>query len=340
MLNTTKSSKIRSKKRFVLVALLAFVLGAPLFLTPAFAQDGGGQVFGSTQYFDWSAPADLVARTRPLSNLADEELEAITAWLALSPAPRGQLIWVEDREQLDALLGYESPSWFAAVTQAGKNRIIMVVDAAQGQEQLHLTLRHELVHWAMQGIGVENFTQLPAWFHEGIAEAWVDKHLLGTLSVPLGLRAFRNELPRLFEYNSGFGREPLRASEGYALAYEFVELLTRTYGEGAVGKIMAELSRGRSVDAALFEVIGIGIIDHEMAMHAELGSLNRILADLYPQFFLIVTLLLLFGFPFAMRRRRKRWQRTEARWRAEELESEEALDSSTQQDDDRHPPSW
>lgn len=316
------------------------MLEAPLFLTPAFAQDGGGQAHESTQYFDWTAPSGLVARVRPLSNLADQELEAITQWLSLSTPPRGQLIWVENSDQLDALLGYESPDWFAAVTQVGMNRIIMVVDAAQSQEQLHTTLRHELVHWAMQGVGAENFTRLPAWFHEGVAEAWVDQHLLGTLSAPLGLRAYRNELPRLFEYNTGFGREPLRASEGYALSYEFVELVTRRYGQDVIAEIMAEIQRGRSVDAALFEATGLGIIDLEQEMHAELGSLSRILADLYPQFFLLVTLVLLVGFPFAMRRRRRRWERVEARWRAEELENEEALDVSVQPDDDRHPPSW
>lgn len=321
------------------MALLALLLGAPLFLTPTYAQVGGGLTHESTRYFDWSAPNDLVARTRPLSNLADQELEAITAWLGLERAPRGQLIWVENREQLDSLLGYESPGWFAAVTQVGKNRIIMVVDAVQSQEQLHTTLRHELVHWAMQGIGVENFTRLPAWFHEGVAEAWVDQHLLGALSAPLGLRAYRNELPHLLEYNTGFGREPLHASEGYALAYEFVELLTRRHGEDVIAEIMAELQHGRSVDAALFEATGIGIIDIEKEMRAELGSLSRILADLYPQFFLLVTLLLLLGFPFAMRRRRRRWERVQARWRAEELENEEALDESVQPDDDVHPPS-
>jgi hypothetical protein len=339
-LNTTKSSKIYSKKRIVLVALLALLLGAPLFLSPTYAQDGGGLAHDSTQYFDWSAPTDLVARTRLLSNSADQELEAITAWLGLERAPRGRLIWVQDRDELDSLLGYPSPAWFAAVTQVGKNRIIMVVDAVHSQEQLHTTLRHELVHWAMQGIGVENFTRLPAWFHEGVAEAWVDQHLLGSLSAPLGLRAYRNELPHLFEYNGGFGREPLHASEGYALSYEFVEMLTRRHGQGVVAEIMAQLKGGRSLDAALFEVIGLGIIDLEQEMRAELGSLSRILADLYPQFFLLITLLLLIGFPFAMRRRRRRWERVQARWRAEELESEEALDAGTQTHDDRLPPSW
>ncbi len=321
------------------MALLAFLLGAPLLFSSSFAQGGGGLVHGSTTHFNWSSPQELVARTRPLSQRVEQDLAEISAWLGIPDVPRGDLLWVSNREQLDALLGYESPEWFAAVTQVGKSRIIMVVDVAQSQTQLHTTLRHELVHWAMQGIGTESFTRLPSWFHEGVAEAWVDHHLLGAVSAPLGFRAFRNELPLLYEFNDGFGREPLRASEGYALAYEFVELLTRRHGEGIVARVMSELRMGKSLDSALINTTGFGIVDFEQEMRAELGSLNRLLADLYPQFFLLLTLALLIGFPFAMRRRRLRWERVQARWKAEELENEEALDADGQTEDDMQQPS-
>ncbi len=320
------------------MTLLAFVLGASLFISPAAAQSSDGQVRGSTTHFNWATPENLVARTRPLTNLVEEDLVEITEWLGLSEVPRGELIWVKDRDGLDKLLGFDSPSWFAAVTQAGKKRIIMVVDAAQSQTQLRTTLRHELVHWAMQGMGPEALVRLPAWFHEGVAEAWVDQHLLGSIGSPLGWRAFRNELPLLYEYNNGFGQEPLHASEGYAMAYAFVERLTRIHGEGVIADIMAALRDGKSVDSALIDITGIGVIDHEQAMRAELGSLSRLLADTYPSFFLIMTLILLVGFPFAMRRRRQRWERRQARWQAEELENEEELDAGQgTQDDGRRP---
>lgn len=327
-------------KRFFTVTLLALVLGASLLISPAVAQTSDGQVRGSTTHFDWTTPEGLVARTRPLTNLVEEDLAEIVEWLGLPDPPRGELIWVKDRDRLDELLGFESPSWFAAVTQAGRNRIIMVVDAAQSQTQLRTTLRHELVHWAMQGIGAEALVRLPAWFHEGVAEAWVDQHLLGSLGTPLGWRAFRNELPLLYEYNKGFGQEPLHASEGYAMAYAFVERLTRIHGEQVIAEIMAALREGKSVDTALIDITGIGVIDHEQAMRAELGSLSRLLADTYPSFFLIMTLILLIGFPFAMRRRRQRWERRQARWHAEDLENEEELDADEGTQDDRRRPTF
>jgi hypothetical protein len=325
-------------KGFFTVTLLALVLGASLLISPAVAQTSNGQVRGTTEHFDWTTPESLVARTRPLTNLVEEDLAEITEWLGLPDPPRGELIWVKDRDQLDELLGFDSPSWFAAVTQAGRNRIIMVVEVAQSQTQLRTTLRHELVHWAMQGMGAEALVRLPAWFHEGVAEAWVDQHLLGSMGTPLGWRAFRNELPLLYEYNNGFGQEPLHASEGYAMAYAFIDRLTRIHGEQIIAEMMAALQSGKSVDAALIQITGFGLIDHEQEMRKELGSLNRLLADTYPKFFLIMTLILLIGFPFAMRRRRRRWKRREARWLAEELENEEELDVDGQtQDDGRRP---
>lgn len=312
------------------MTLLALVLGASLFISPAIAQTSNGQVRDRTAHFDWSSPESLVARTRPLSKQAEQDLLEITEWLGLPDPPRGELIWVKDRDQLDELLGFDSPSWFAAVTQAGKKRIIMVVDVAQSQSQLHTTLRHELVHWAMQGIGTEALVRLPAWFHEGVAEAYVDQHLLGSAGVPLGWRAFRNELPLLYEYKNGFGQEPFHASEGYAMAYAFVERITRIHGESIIEEIMAELRGGKSVDAALIHLTGIGVIDHEQEMRKELASLSRLLADSNPSLFLAMTLILLIGFPFAMRRRRQRMKQREARWREEELEYEEDLDAGGQ----------
>lgn len=257
--------------------------------------------------------------------MVDEELQQVCSWLRLPVPPRGQLIWVEGREELDDLLGFESPEWFAAVTQVHKQRIIMVVSQAQGQEQLRQTLRHELVHWVMQGLGEPARSRLPAWFHEGVAEAFVDQHLLGTMTPPMSWSAFRGELPKLIEYRTGFGEEPLHASEGYALAHAFVERLTRIHGEEVIGKMMSGLKQGKALDQVLVETTGFGRVDHEQALIEELASWRRLLAEVYPQFFLLLTLVLLIAFPAAMRRRQRRWERTQARWEEEDAAEEERL---------------
>jgi hypothetical protein len=265
-----------------------------------------------------------------LTQTVEQELAAITDWLGLEEAPTGELIWVSTKQDLQDRLAFRAPSWFAAVTQPHHKRIIMVVDAAYSQEQLHKTLRHEMVHWAMQSIGMESWATLPAWTHEGVAELWADQKLLGGMGVSLAWPAFRNELPYLGDYRDGFGSEPYRAAQGYALAHAFFQRLERTHGEEVIAGMMAGIRQGKTLDRTLIDLTGVGLADHENALRAELASLSRLLADIYPQFFLAVTLILLFGFPFAMRRRRHRQEAFERKWEAED----EVLDADERGEDD------
>lgn len=340
-------------------ALLAFLLGAPLLVAGLFPANGEGmwteasmqqgsrgarvaqelglQPQGQTEHFRWSAQEEVVSFARPLMAMVEEDLAAIVTWLGLPDPPKGELLWVESREDLQQLLDFRTPSWFAAVTQPAEQRIIMVIDAAQGQEQLQKTLRHELVHWAMQSLGMQQWSRLPAWAHEGVAEVWAEQRVLTGMEVPLAWPAFRNELPFLGDFREGFGTEPYRASQGYAIAHAFFARLERIHGEDFIARVMQELVRGQSLEQALLQHTGASTIQLEQDLRAELGSLSRLLADLYPQFFLIVTLVLIVGFPFAMRRRRERRRLYEQHWDRQERprESEEDLDDDEGQEDDR-----
>ncbi len=300
-----------------LLALLTILLGALLLLTPLPAQQDSDVMQGQTEHFHWQAPRASIARTRPLTETVEKELVAIQKWLGFDSAEHGQLIWLENKEELQALLDFPVPSWFAAVTQPQQNRILMVVGASAGQEQLHKTLRHELVHWGMQSVGEQGWAALPAWAHEGIAELWAGQRQLSGMEVSLAWPAFRNELPHLGDFATGFGREPYRAAQGYALAHAFFSRLQRKYGKDIVAQLLAELQKGTRFDRALIQVTGLSLVEHENQLREELGSLSRLLADFYPQFFLVITLLLLVGFPFAMRRRKLRHQAFAEKWAQE-----------------------
>jgi len=294
------------------------LLGAPLLLSEASAQQGGELMHGQTQHFDWTSPKDQLARTRPLIETVEQELSEISAWLGLPPAPTGKLIWITDKQDLDTLLGYRAPTWYAAVTQPNENRIIMVIHASHSQAQLHKTLRHELVHWAMQSLGPKAWAAQASWVHEGIAEVWTEQNLLGGMEVSLSWPAFRNELPFLGDFESSFGSDPYRAAQGYALSRAFFARLQRIYGNEIFAKLMEKMLSGITLDRALIDLTGNGIIDHEQEMRHELGSLSRLLADFYPQFFLFMTLILTLGFPLAMRRKRRRHEALAQKWEAED----------------------
>lgn len=297
----------------------------------------GLEVQGQTKHFRWSAADSELALARPLMEQVEADLQAITEWLGLPNPPRGELLWVESRDDLQEILDFRAPSWFAAVTQPHRNRIVMVIDAAQGQEQLQKTLRHELVHWAMMSLGEAQWARLPAWAHEGVAEVWAEQKLLSGLEVPLAWPAFRDELPYLGKFRDGFGSEPYLAAQGYAISHAFFARLQRIHGDDFMAKLMGELRAGQSLEQALITLTGLSTIQLEQDLRSELSSLSRLMGDLYPQFFLIVTLILLIGFPFAMRRRREKRRQFEKQWGwgDPDTESEEDLDASDGEEDDR-----
>lgn len=310
----------------VIAALLALVPGAP----PPFQEPAPDVVRGTTRYFDWEAPAGLVAEVRPMTLLADEELERVLAWLGVDTVPRGRILWVEDQDDLDAELGFDAPGWFAAVTEPGRGRIVMVLRATSDRAALLNTFRHELVHWGMLGIGAPAWEALPAWFHEGVAETWAEQRLLSGMGVPLGWRAFTGELSPLSRFRDGFGDEPFIASEGYAIAEAYVGRLVRLYGEGIIAELMADLAAGRTLEQALLDRTGLSGVTHEEALRKELASLNRILGDIYPQFFLVLALFTIAVFPFVLRARRRRHRQLLERWH-----EQEALDAEEGEEDDR-----
>jgi len=290
---------------------------------------------GSTASFRWSSAKSLLPRTRPLTNLVDQELQSVSSWLQLGPPPVGDLLWVESRADLSRELGFEAPKWFVAVTQPHRKRIIMVVDAAAGQEQLLQTLRHELAHWAMQTIGLNHWSQSPAWFHEGVANTWAKSINQPPQSTSIAWTAFHDELPWLREYREGFGEGSYHASMGYALGEAFVRRLIRVHGEDILPQILQGMARGESLDQALVRLTNLSLIDHEMSLRLELGSWRALLAELAPQFFTIMTLVVLCLVPATMIRRRRRHEAAVAKWEQEERLALEQRDEQGDDKDDR-----
>lgn len=308
----------------LLAALPALLPGAPL----AHAQEPPR---GDAGPFAWQAPEPVLDRVRAITATAGEELARIESWLGLPPSPAGTLTWVEDRAAFERALGAPAPEWFAAVTIPAQRRILIQTDKAPGQTQLLETFRHELVHWAMQGVGDRAWSNLPAWFHEGVAETWARTDPLSQYASPLAWRAFRGELPSLSRYREGFGVEPLGASEGYALGYAFVKRLVRIHGEGVLAALLARVRGGASLDHALVETTGKSLVTHEEELRRELGSWSALLAEIYPQLFLGIALFALAVAPLARAMRRRRRLAYEAKWAREDA----ALADEDGEEDDR-----
>ncbi len=301
----------------LLAALPLLGAGAPPPFIPSALQ-----AEGRSGPLRWEAPEPLVDFARPISNSAAAELARIERWLGLGPSPEGRVEWFDSRDSFAAALSDKAPDWYAAVTIPSQRRILMLADRSKASTALAETFRHELVHWAMSGVGEQAWASLPAWFHEGVAETWARTDPLSRYSSPLAWRAFRNELTPLARFRDGFGPEPVLAAEGYALGFAFVTRLTREYGDAVVARLLARVRAGDSLDQALVAVTGLSLVTHEERLRSELGSWSALLGQIYPQLFLFFALLILALAPLVWRARRRRRRAFEEKWEREDRAEE------------------
>jgi tetratricopeptide (TPR) repeat protein len=113
-------------------------------------------------------------------------------------------------------------------------------------------LRHELVH-------IFNLEQthylVPHWFTEGLAvenEGFPRPPIWNELLVR---RVKSDKLLDLDTIDLGFirPRDPLEWQQAYCQAQLYVQYIVKTYGQQAIGKLLAAFARGVNVDAALAE---------------------------------------------------------------------------------------
>jgi hypothetical protein len=290
---------------------------------------------GTTGRLSWEAPPGFVPLATRLTVEAEEMLTDAHRWLGLSRGadaiaePRvGRLYWVRDRAELAARLGRESvPEWYAAVARPLQGDIILAVEVSGGESRLRATLRHEIVHHAMGALPPEVFRRVPAWFHEGLAEAYSGEIYLGDVGVSLAWRANNGALSSLRRYAEGFPDDPIRAAEGYALGDAFVRRLIRVHGLPVIGEIIERMRLGDNLDQALLATTKKSLVENELALIEELRSLRSLLAASAPHVVTVLFMLAALLIPFALRRRARRRRAMEAKW---QLQEEQAMEGEIQ----------
>lgn len=280
------------------------------------------QVQGKIGRLRWEAPPGLAAMAGRLTAEADETLADAHRWLglhrgegAVQEPQAGVLYWVRNRNELAARLGRaEVPSWYAAVARPLRGDMVLAVEVSGGESRLRATMRHEIVHHAMGALPPDVFLRIPAWFHEGLAEVYSGEIYLGEAGVSLPWLANNGALPSLRSYVEKFPDEPLRAAQGYALGYAFVQRLVRVHGRPVIGEILERMRLGDNLDQALLATTKMSLVEHEVALTEELRSLRSLLAASAPH---VVTVLFVGAallIPFALRRRAVRRRAMERRW--------------------------
>ena len=295
----------KASARMSFFAALLALSGAPL----AFAQSS------SLPPFESHAPPGLQGMADKMESEITAILQEARDWTGLPVDPRPfRLEWVSGRKELEGALGYKAPSWFAAVAELKKRRLVIATEVAGSQEQLRITLRHELMHLAMMDLGATAFRGTPSWFHEGCAEVFAGDIYLKGSSDSIFWMAAAETLPTLSEYRAGFPQSPVLASTGYALGHAFVERYLRLYGQPALREVLALLRAGEELDSALVQTTGLSIVTEEKALQEELRGLAGLGGDLYSRLFLGLAVFIFVAFPIVRATRRRRRADLESQW--------------------------
>jgi tetratricopeptide (TPR) repeat protein len=135
-------------------------------------------------------------------------------------------------------------------------------------------LRHELVH--VFNLDQTRF-QVPHWFTEGLAVT--HEGSFGTVPPPnwtalLAEKLQTDDLLNLDTVLLGFirPRSPMQWHQAYAQSTLYVEYLTRTYGEKAVGQLLTAFGNGLETADALEKTLGVKKADFEKGYRAFLAE--------------------------------------------------------------------
>ena len=217
-------------------------------------------------------------------------------------------------------LARATPSWTAGFAQGAESVVVLFPARAPGypDNSLEDVLRHEVAHVLVSRAAAGQ--SVPRWFNEGLAMAaegaWGFEDQTRVLyELVVKQRTTLADINRLF---LGDRRSQDRA---YALSGAFMRDLLQQYGTEAPGKILEQIGRGVSFDAAFADGTGLKLSDAESAFWQR----QRIWTTWFPivTSSTVVWLLVTFIALLAIRRRRQKDAEMRARFDQEETEPDE-----------------
>lgn len=142
------------------------------------------------------------------------------------------------------------PSWATGVANGRRGEIVFSYHRPDGaRSELPGLVRHELAHVALhRAVGGR---RIPTWLNEGIADSLGDGVNLMRAQT-LAQAVFGARVPPLAELERGFGGSDEDVQVAYATSRDFIGWLRSRDADGSSFRhLVAELRRGRSLDAAL-----------------------------------------------------------------------------------------
>ncbi|NPV28782.1 MAG: hypothetical protein HPY58_03830 [Firmicutes bacterium] len=204
-------------------------------------------------------PGDEVSARMVLQE-AERVYRPLGAFFACFPGEKVPILIYPDRVSLNRIFGWGSEESAMGVYWAGIIRILSprewLGDVPEEEREAVFRARgpvaHEYIHFLVDYKTRGNY---PRWLTEGLAQIGEERIAQAAPlesgcpdPAPLPL----NELERKFD-------DPAWQDYSYALAREMVEHLVQKYGPEKIPLLLESLGRGRSLDEAFRETLGVGV---------------------------------------------------------------------------------
>lgn len=261
------------------------------------------------------APAELAGLAETVRRFDPERLRPAMRLVGLEdPGPPIRVILAPENSPT----ALSTPAWVSGFAAAGRAEepIVVLLPARVPRYpdgNLAELLQHEVAHVLITRAA--GGRAVPRWFHEGLAMAASrgtgledrTRMALAVLvdgSLPLG------SLDRAFQAG------PPATHKAYALSRDFVETLLRRHGEAAAARILAEVARDQTFEAAFAASTGESLAEVETSYWRRRTFWNRWVPVLSSSaaLWIAITMLALVAF-----RRRRQWDEARrAQWDQEE----------------------
>ncbi len=220
---------------------------------------------------DVHGPASELATLDRLAEHAETSAPAIASTLGLPLAERVQVVVAETEGEFFAIQPGRAPTWADGTAWPTLGVVFLKRPGIRGgaAKPLEVVLDHEIAH-VLLGQAFRPVDP-PAWLQEGVAQVVAGEAGPETTR-ELAHGLFVRKPFSLAELVGGFPADPLAARLAYAQSADFILWWMAEYGEQALPRLIRDMARGRSADAAVRKISGTSFVEIDQTWRARFDS--------------------------------------------------------------------
>ncbi|MBC8214861.1 MAG: hypothetical protein ISR90_03645 [Candidatus Marinimicrobia bacterium] len=220
------------------------------------------------------------------------------------------------REEFDKITRGHAPEWSIALAMRSPDRIVILspVTAQISQARLKDVIVHELNHVYIHRI---SNSYAPSWFLEGLAMRSSGEFSI-IHKVKISQALWKSDILTLSKLNNIQARQKSQISLAYGQSAAAVYAMEFYYGSKVLGDILKEMRKGMDFDDAFQKITGDNRLDFQIKYFDFIEDNYSwiILLKTSRYIFVLLPLILIFGYYFRYKKNKK----TMERWEKEEVE--------------------